>query len=142
MKCFWDTNLFIYLWEDSEHTQHVSELARLLDARDGQICTSALTIAEILVHPIRQGGTPQAAEYLERFDAMEIITFGTREAVVFAAIRAGHATMSPPDAIQLACASTGGAEMFVTNDSRLEALSIPGIDKTLSLDGAIRELRG
>jgi predicted nucleic acid-binding protein len=140
VKVFWDTNLFIYLWEGSPHSARVEKLARSMDACDGQICTSSLTIAEILAHPMRAGGRREAADYLNRFAGLEIVGFGTKEAVVFAEIRARYAAVSPPDAIQLACASTSGSSIFVTNDARLGELAIPGLEETLSLERALQEL--
>ena len=141
MKAFWDTNLFIYLWEDSLNAERVARLSRLMDSHNGQICTSSLTIAEILIHPMRVGGRREAADYLKRFSGLEIVPFGTREAVLFAEIRAHHNTVSPPDAIQLACASTSGAAMFVTNDARLGKITIPSLNEPLSLEQALEELR-
>ena len=55
------------------------------------------------------------------------------EAEVFAAIRARHPKVRPPDAIQLACAARAGVEWFVTNDARLRGLAIPGLGRILNL---------
>ena len=47
MKIFWDTNLFIYLWEDSANTERVVRLAANLESRRARLCASSLTIASL-----------------------------------------------------------------------------------------------
>ena len=40
MKAFGDTNLFIYLWENSDYTEKVLQLARQYSASGVELCTS------------------------------------------------------------------------------------------------------
>src|SRR5437868_7680708 len=50
---FWDTNLFIYLFEDhGELGERVVSLRKASIARLDQILTSALTVGEVLVRPV------------------------------------------------------------------------------------------
>ena len=137
MKIFWDTNLFIYLWENSANTERVVRLAANLESRSARLCTSSLTIAEILVHPMRSGDDTLVANYLDRFSLIEIISFGVPEAMNFARVRARFAGVAPPDAMQVACAESAGVDLFVTNDSRLERLELPSIGTIASLDRAL-----
>ena len=39
----------------------------------------------------------------------------------------GDRTIRAPDAIQLACAASGGTDLFITNDDRLSRKNVPGI---------------
>ena len=49
-RIFWDTNLFIYLFEDhSPRSQHVAALRERMLERNDQLCTSTLTLGEVLV---------------------------------------------------------------------------------------------
>jgi hypothetical protein len=55
-RIFWDTNLFIYLWEDyGALSQAVVELRAKMLRRGDQLLTSTLTLAEILVKPTVAG---------------------------------------------------------------------------------------
>lgn len=48
-RIFWDTNLFIYLFEDKgELTEQVVSLRQRMIVRQDQLLTSALTLGEIL----------------------------------------------------------------------------------------------
>ena len=52
---FWDTNLFIYLLaENPAFGESVRGLGRRMEARQDRFVTSALTVGEILVKPIRE----------------------------------------------------------------------------------------
>ena len=52
--------------------------------------------------------------------------FDHAAAAAFAGIRRDR-SIAPPDAIQLACASVAGVDMFITNDHRLSRQVVPGI---------------
>lgn len=45
-------------------------------------------------------------------------------------------SLRAPDAIQLACAAGAGVDLFITNDARLHARQITGIQFIVSLEGA------
>lgn len=47
-------------------------------------------------------------------------------ALTFAMLRAKNKSLRPPDAIQLACASSGDADYFFTNDDRLNGMDSDG----------------
>jgi hypothetical protein len=51
----------------------------------------------------------------------------------YAAIR-GSTSIKGPDAIQFACASEAGVDLFVTNDRRLQGNQVEGIQFIVSLD--------
>ncbi len=55
-RIFWDTNLFIYLFEDyGELSNRVGSLRRSMLKRGDQLVTSTLTLGEILVKTIGAG---------------------------------------------------------------------------------------
>ena len=64
-----------------------------------------------------------------------VVPFDQSAAIVFAKLRCDLA-ISPPDAIQLACASVVGVDMFITNDKRLSRDVVPGVHFIHSLEMA------
>jgi predicted nucleic acid-binding protein len=133
-RVFWDTNLFIYLFEGAgERADRVAALrSRMLERRD-ELLTSTLTIGEILVKPARAGRPELARQYEQRIaQAATIVTFDLDAARAYASIRA-DAAITGPDAVQLACAAAGRTNLFVTNDERLSGRVVPGIDFIVSL---------
>ena len=136
MKVFWDTNLFIYLWEDSDLTDKVLQLTEKYSSNDYELCTSTLSLGEILVKPFSTREIDQVENYVKRFQEIEIVSFGTKEAITFARLRSQFASLKPPDAIQLSCALETQAAHFVTNDDRLNRLGLKDI-AVFSLEEAL-----
>jgi predicted nucleic acid-binding protein len=138
-RIFWDTNLFIYLFEDyGKHSKSVENLRRRMIERGDQLVTSSLTVGEILTKPQSVGNTLACEEYEEAIRATAIvIDFDIAAARNFAKLRAqNQKTIRPPDAIQLACASTAGVDLFLTNDSRLHSVHVDRIHFITSVDRA------
>lgn len=133
-RIFWDTNLFIYLLEDKgELTERVVSLRQRMVERRDQLLTSALTLGEILVKPLKDGDDALAEQYEQAITASaEVLPFDAATATRFATVRRDHA-VRPPDAIQLACASLARVDMFITNDQRLSRKVVPGIHFIQSL---------
>lgn len=134
MKLFWDTNLFIYLWEEGPFTAETQAFADWIISRDHKLITSSLTMGEILVQPHSRQNQARAKDYELAFDGLEIIPFDRRAASVFASLRAEKKSLRPPDAIQLACATIAEADAFITNDDRLSTIHTLGKLHTLSLE--------
>ena len=136
-RIFWDTNLFVYLFEGGgPETGQVRALRRRMLERGDELLTSSLTLGEILVKPIEVGNEELARRY-ERViaEAATVLPFDLRVAPRFAEIRRDR-SIRPPDAIQLACAAAAGANLFITNDKRLRRKQVRGIDFIQSLDEA------
>ena len=56
-RVFWDTNLFIYLFEkNAEWSPRVVELRRRMLARGDELLTSYLTVGEVITKPKQQIG--------------------------------------------------------------------------------------
>jgi predicted nucleic acid-binding protein len=134
---FWDTNLFIYLWEDfGKLSGQVLALRKRMLTRGDELLTSAMTLGEILVKPI-QSGDAKAVAYYQNLIATTatVIPFAEKAALVYARLRADR-SLRGPDTIQLACAATAGTDLFITNDARLHSKQIPGIRFIVPLDRA------
>lgn len=131
---FWDTNLLIYWIEDAKTwSGRVDALLHWQEQNDLKTVTSSLALGELLVHPMKKKATDVARSYARLIDEMGCIPFGADEAWRFAEIRAECPSIRPPDAIQLACASTLGVTSFITNDDRLSRFRIKGIDHIVGL---------
>ena len=127
-RIFWDTNLFVYLLEDKgELTERVVALRERMVERNDELLTSTLTLSEILVRPVEVGDETLARRYEQSIAAAAtVLPFDRAAAAAFAGIRRDR-SITPPDAIQLACASVAGVDMFITNDLRLGRQVVPGI---------------
>jgi len=117
-----DTALFIYLIE--EHPTYlpiVRPLFAQVDAGERRGITSAITLLEVLVVPLRHGDDALAAAYYEvltRSRSLEMVPLDHSQLILAARLRAGHG-IATADALQLAAALSAGCGAFVTNDRRL-----------------------
>lgn len=134
-RVFWDTNIFIYFFED--HGQQGKSARGLRDRmlqRGDQLITSAMTVGEILVKPREQQDLGLCNQYEHAITATAIVLpFDLNAARRFSVLRVDR-SLRLPDAIQLSCAATMGTDLFVTNDSRLSGLKVDGIQFIVSLD--------
>jgi uncharacterized protein len=134
-RVFWDTNLFIYLFEDygalSKATARLR--SRMLDRGD-QLLTSTLTLGEILVKPTERNDAELCRKYEHAISsAATLITFDVKAARMYAALRSKR-SLKAPDAIQLACAASASVDLFVTNDERLQGRHVEGIQFIVPLE--------
>ena len=137
-KVFFDTNLFIYLLEDSgERGAAVGNLVERISERRDEMITSTLTLAEVLVKPLSVGDVAWADRYekLLNTPGVSLIAFDRACARIYAQLRQDK-TLKPPDAIQLACAASVRCDLFITNDERLSRKIVPGIQFITSLERA------
>ena len=123
-----DTAAFIYLIEEHETLLPVVEpLFAAID--DGRIAatTSALTLLEVLVVPLRHGDVALARRYealLSRGRGLTMLDVSRSVLRDAAALRAATGARTP-DAIQLATALQAGCSAVVTNDRAMPEL--PGL---------------
>ena len=96
--------------------------------RNDELLTSWLTVGEVLTKPKELRNAILEKSYLTFFmsGAVELIPFEFEAAQRYAEIRS-RVRVRPADSIQLACAAAAGTDLFVTNDSRLSGLVVPGI---------------
>ena len=136
-RIFWDTNVFIYLFEarGSMH-QKAFELREAMVRRGDRLVTSTLTLGEILVKPIEERNVELAKKYEAAIMATSLlIPLDVKAARIFARLR-GDRSIRAPDAVQLACAATAGVDLFITNDERLHGKHIEGIQFIVPLERA------
>ena len=134
-KVFFDTNVFIYMFEGIEpnRTRMLEIRKRMLDRGD-RIVTSAMTLGEVLVKPTKLGQTTLIEQYDRAIrSTTQVVNFDASVARRYASLRATH-TLRNADAIQLACAAHFGVDLFITNDKHLHKLDVPGIGFIASLE--------
>ena len=134
-RIFWDTNIFIYLFENyGELSEQAAELRSKMLARGDRLLTSALTLGEILVKPTEQYDLELCRKYEEAIlSTSQVLPFDTKAARNYASLRCDR-SLRAPDALQLACASAAGVDLFVTNDARLQGKRVEGIQFIVSLE--------
>lgn len=128
-RVFWDTNLFIYLFENNpEWSPRVVEFRQRMIERQDKLLTSWLTVGEAITKPKELGNAILEKSYLKFFTSgsVDLIAFDLEAAKRYAEIRSS-ARIRPADAIQLACAAAANTDLFVTNDNRLSGLAVPGV---------------
>jgi predicted nucleic acid-binding protein len=127
-KVFFDTNVFIYMFEGLEpnRSRTLAIRKRMLDRGDRAV-TSAMTLGEVLVRPTKLGQTSLIEQYDRAIrSTTQVVSFDASVAWRYASLRATH-KLRNADAIQLACAAHFGVDLFVTNDADLHKLNVPGI---------------
>ena len=134
-RIFWDTNLYIYLFEDYGKLSALTvNLRSKMLQRGDQLLTSALTLGEVLVKPTEHGNLDLSRKYEQAISATSVlIPFGVEAAKRYAVLRCDR-SLRAPDAIQLACAASARVDLFITNDERLHGNDIAGIQFVVPLD--------
>jgi predicted nucleic acid-binding protein len=134
-RIFWDTNLFVYLFEDyGRLSQMTVELREKMLLRGDQLLTSTITLGEILVKPLRLGDLDLCKKYEDAINSVAIVLpFDLKAARLYAAIRIDKA-LRAPDVVQLSCAGSSNTDLFITNDNRLHGKHVKGIQFIVPLD--------
>ena len=85
-RVFWDTNLFVYLFEGYGNlSERVINLRQAMLARGDQLLTSTLTLGEVLVKPIQQGDEELARKYEDAIAAAALLLpFDAKAARIYA----------------------------------------------------------
>jgi uncharacterized protein len=133
-RVFWDTNLFIYLFEDyGALSKDVAQLRSKMLERGDQLLTSTLTLGEILVKPTERNDSELCRKYEHAISTTStMISFDVKAARIYANLRSER-SLRAPDAIQLACAASANVDLFVTNDERLQGKHVNGIQFIVAL---------
>ena len=124
-----DANVFIYVVE--EVPLFLGVLGPLFDAvASGQVraVTSEVTLAEVLVHPVREADAEREAAFVRSVRTRGGLTVVpvTRAVLVEAAQLRAATRMKLPDAIHAATARLSGCTVLLTNDARIVA--VPGVE--------------
>jgi predicted nucleic acid-binding protein len=136
-RIFWDTNLFIYLFEDyGQFSKLTLALRNSMLIRGDQLFTSSLTLGELLVKPLERKDRALCGQYEAALSAAALVLpFDTNAARVYASLRSDR-SLRAPDVIQLSCAAAAGVDLFITNDERLQRKRVQGIHFISSLERA------
>src|SRR5208282_2861985 len=111
-RIFWDTNLFIYLFEDyGPLSETVAQLRAKMLSRGDQLLTSTLTLGEILVKPTERRDAATCRKYEQTITAVAaMVAFDLKAARLYASLRSER-WLKAPDAIQLACAASVAVDL-------------------------------
>lgn len=114
-----DTSPFIYYTE--QHPLYIERMDAIFDhiyANDILIAVSMITLAEVLVKPLKVGDTVVADKYrllLSSTGNIHLVSVNRAIAERAAILRAGY-NLKMPDALQIATAIEAGCDAFLTND--------------------------
>lgn len=117
-----DTCIFIYFIEnEARHARRLVPLFTALDRGELHGVTSAVTLLEVLVAPLRAGDVALATRYeeiLTRGRGLELRDLDRPLLRAAAQLRASTG-VRVPDALQMAAGLAAGCTAFLTNDRRL-----------------------
>jgi predicted nucleic acid-binding protein len=122
-----DTAPLIYLLED--HPRFAAQFVALFEAAEQgriTIAISTITVAELLVGPLKLGQDALAKRYEKALGAFDVIPVSLEIASTAARLRASTG-LRLPDALQAATALETGAAALVTHDrdfSKLQGLRV------------------
>lgn len=123
---FLDTAPLIYFIEGhSEYQDKLENLFKLNDENHFKFITSAITLLEVLVKPLKDGETKIVDQYktiLTNAEGIDIFEISIPIALKAAEIRAKY-NIRTPDAFQIATAIEYNADYFFTNDLRLKNIT-------------------
>ncbi len=121
-----DAAIFIYFIErHADYRPVVRPVFEAIDQGRLQGVTSAVTLLETLVKPLRAGDATLATRYEELLTAsrgLALVPIDLPLLRLAAELRAQH-RLRTPDALQLAAALATGCTAFLANDRRLPSLS-------------------
>jgi predicted nucleic acid-binding protein len=121
-----DTNIFIYAVEDLAGLgTKLRTLFARFDSGELHAVTSELSLAELLVKPIREGDSSARQTYermLQSTPSLTVVPVNRGILVEAARLRA-TTSLKLPDAIHVATAFNSACTTFLTNDMSLDTLT-------------------
>jgi len=121
-----DTMFWIYLFEDDPRYGAIcQEIATGFSARRFRAVVTPVTMAELLVKPIKQNRPDVADRYrnvLENLEPVERMPVTFETGCLAGAMRAKYG-LPLPDMIQAACALTASDPVLLTNDKALRRVT-------------------
>ena len=126
-QVYFDTNIFVYLIEGFAAFE--VSLRKIRDSiyhGESRICTSELTLCEVLVPAFRTNNTELLMLYrrfIEDSGAFELIPT-TREICIRASLLRAQLGLKTPDSIHVSSAIESGCTAFLTNHNLLKTLHI------------------
>lgn len=132
-----DSMIFIYLFDQNEQFVEDSErIIKLAEQGKTTVVTSTVSLLESL-SPLKYQTDDHAQNTILNFFFrtlnIHVVDVNTQITLEGARLRREHKYLRTPDAIQLATALIHHADRFITNDTKLKTLSLPGLTiQTLS----------
>lgn len=121
-RLYLDANVFIYAVEGFEpYDEFLRRLFAVVESSAVHVMTSEITLAEVLVAPLRYDRPDLASVYRELLaieGRVEVLSVSRDILLQSAAIRA-RSNAKPIDAIHVATAMTGASDIFISDDRRL-----------------------
>ena len=136
LRVYPDTNFFIYLLERHPIFSPAVDLMYEQLKRPGYLlCSSLLIRSEMRVMPgrLNQEFRIASMKMLFRSNSIALLPFDYEASERYVRLRATERVKSL-DALHLATAAAAGVDLFITNDTRLHALTVPGIGRIVGLD--------
>jgi predicted nucleic acid-binding protein len=148
VKLYWDASAFITMVENGGVlSERLGTLLEFAIDEEISIVTNELTLAELLVRPLREANEDRVYVYRDLIKAaggIDVRSVSRDILLMTAQIRADHPTIKLPDAVHVATAETSGCEDFLSGDLRLPVR--PSYQRIhldlLSLDELIARSRG
>ena len=136
MRLYLDTMEWVYHFEDNPRFGPAATtlVGRIAQARHTAV-SSLFVLSEILVVPKRDQNEFAIAK-LRRFFSSAAVTLApySLNAVELSTTLRAINRVKPLDALHLAIAATATVDYFVTGDTKLHTLTIPGIGRICSSD--------
>src|SRR4051812_46379606 len=116
-----DANIFIYAVEGyAPEEAFLRELLAALEDGRFPAVTSELSLAEVLVKPLKLGREDVAAAYGELLTASDRLAVLPVDRAILVEVARQRAALGMPDAIHVATALAAGCDLFLTNNGRLK----------------------
>jgi PIN domain-containing protein len=126
---YWDTVLLVRWIEGApSYADRLGSILDRMEERRDILCTSAFSLAELLVAPILGDNLDLANTIRAAFgsDRVRLLPFNAETANRYAVIRAIH-RFSHADSMQLACAGQTGVDLYLTGEPELAGKVVSGI---------------
>ena len=128
-RVFWDTMLLIYLLEGNPAFRpRANALLARSRKRGDALFTSCLAVGEVMAGVERFEQPLKAAAIRETLDEIgfRFLPFDAGAMRPFGILR-GREKLKVADAVHLACAASAGIDLYLTEDTQLFRLDVPGI---------------
>jgi len=128
-RIYWDSMLFIYMLDN--HPQFSNRVLHLLDRsvqRGDSLFTSYLALGEVLAGVAKSPDPAKSLAVRSTLDQLgfNYLPFDGLAVAPFARLRS-TSSVSRADALHVSCAAAAHVDLFLTGDSKLVGLNVPGI---------------
>lgn len=128
-RIYWDSMLLIYLLDDHPHfAARVRKLLERSFERQDELLTSCVGLGEVMAGAHKSPNPSTAYTVRRTIDEMgfSYLPFEANAIDTFSDLRSVH-RVKTADAIHLSCAAAAGVDLFLTGDTKLIRLNVPGI---------------